>query len=385
MNSNPRRKIVCLAPGKLGPHHVARFETGVGFYPRLLIVNILEDDPREWPTRPGMLVDRLVVVGQHPAEHNEMGKMRAVLRALKEYQPEVVVVAGYRNCTLIAASIWARLRGAVCIMQLETWAGDHPRYRLKEFIKRRLFVQPYFDAAFVPGERAGHYAQSLGIPPTAIWTVPLVVDNDYFSGKSLEVREQATSWQSRLDLPQNFFLTVARLSPEKNLLRLLHAFGRYREMGGEWSLVIVGSGPQEHQLRQVAGTAGWGASVRFAGWRQYEQLPAYYALARCFILPSLSEPWGLVMNEAMACGAPVLVSRNCGCLPELCHREINGFDFDPYDAEALAHLLLRVSLGGLDLAAMGQASRRIIAGFTLDTWAPALRDCVEATAARLGR
>jgi glycosyltransferase involved in cell wall biosynthesis len=270
-------------------------------------------------------------------------------------------------------------------MLSDTWAGDRPRSRLKEFIKRCLFVQPYFDAAFVPGALAHHYAQSLGIPPSAIWTGSYVVDNDYFSRKSLEVREHSTSWQSRLDLPQNFFLTAARLSPEKNLLRLLQAFGRYREMGGQWSLVIAGSGPQERQLRQAAGSAGWGATVHFAGWTQYEHLPAYYALARCFILPSLSEPWGLVVNEAMACGAPVLVSRKCGCLPELCRRDMNGFDFDPYDPEALAHLLRRVSQDRVDLAAMGQASQRIIAGFTLDTFAQGFKDCIETTVARLER
>jgi 1,2-diacylglycerol 3-alpha-glucosyltransferase len=320
-----------------------------------------------------------VVVGQHPAEQNKIGKIRAVLRVLKEHRPEVVVPAGYNDCTQVAAALWARQTGTVCIMQADTWAGDRPRYRLKEFIKRRLFVQPCFDAAFVPGERASHYVQSLGIPATAIWQGAYVADNDYFSRKSQEARDQAASWQSRLDLPADYFLTVARLSPEKNFLRLLQAFGRYREMGGDWSLVIVGSGPQENQLRQVARSARWGSQVHFAGWRQYDQLPAYYALAGCFILPSLSEPWGLVVNEAMACGLPVLVSRKCGCLPELSRRNINGFDFDPYDPEALAHLLRRVSQGSLDLAAMGRASRKIVAGFTLDTWAQAFKECIETT------
>jgi 1,2-diacylglycerol 3-alpha-glucosyltransferase len=385
VKSNPRRRIVWLTPGKIGPHHLARLETAAGFYHELWVINVLEDDPREWQTQTEALAGRLVVVGQKPGEQNEVGKIRGVLRALENRQPEVVVVAGYRNCNQIGAAIWARLRGAISIMQSDTWVGDRPRYRLKEFIKSRLFVRPYADAAFVPGLRADQYVQSLGISSTAIWRGSYVVDNDYFFRKSQEVRDQASSWQYSLDLPQDYFLTAARLSPEKNLLRLLEAFGRYRAMGGHWSLVIVGSGPQERQLRRVSRHAGWGSKVYFAGWRQCEQLAAYYALARCFILPSLSEPWGLVVNEAMACGAPVLVSRNCGCLPELCQREINGYDFDPLDVEELANLLLKVSEGGLDLSAMGQASRRIIAGFTLDSWGQAFRDCVEVTSARLGK
>lgn len=385
IRGNPHRKVIYFTPGKLGPQHHARFLRGAEVYPRFLVVNLRWDDPREWPADAGALAPRLVFVGQHQARQNQISKIRAVLRVLQAHQPEAMILAGYNDCTQIAAALWARFRKTARIMQSDSWVSDHPRHRLKEFIKRRLFVQPHFDAAFVTGARASDYARSLGIPADAIWRHAYVADNDYFAAKSQEAREQAGDWRSRLELPQDYFLTVSRLSPEKNLLRLLQAFGRYRDRGGNWSLVLVGSGPQADRLRQVARGAGWGPAVHFAGWRQYEQLPAYYALARCLVLPSVSEPWGLVVNEAMASGLPVLVSRQCGCLPELCRPNLNGFDFDPYDVETLAQLLLRVSRGGPALAAMGQASRRIIAGHTLDHWARSLRDCVETTAARLGR
>lgn len=81
----------------------------------------------------------------------------------------------------------------------------------------------------------------------------------------------------------------------------------------------------------------------------------------------------------MACGLPVLVSRHCGCLPELCHRGINGFDFNPLKVEELAGLMLRVSGGEVDLEAMGAASRRLIANYSLETWIQALTDCIETT------
>ncbi len=79
----------------------------------------------------------------------------------------------------------------------------------------------------------------------------------------------------------------------------------------------------------------------------------------------------------MACGLPVLVSRRCGCVPELCLRGTNGYDFDPYDSEGTSSLMLQISGGEIDLKAMGEASRRIVANYATLTWALSLKDCVE--------
>jgi SAM-dependent methyltransferase len=101
-------------------------------------------------------------------------------------------------------------------------------------------------------------------------------------------------------------------------------------------------------------------------------LPKYYGLASVFVLPSLIEPWGLVVNEAMACGLPILASRSSGCAYDLVHEGENGFRFDPRDPEALAGLMLRMSSGEVDLQAMGNASRRIISQWTPATFASSL-------------
>jgi glycosyltransferase involved in cell wall biosynthesis len=102
-------------------------------------------------------------------------------------------------------------------------------------------------------------------------------------------------------------------------------------------------------------------------------LPAYYALAGAFVLASTSETWGLVVNEAMACGLPVLVSKRCGCAQDLVADGRNGFTFDPLDVQALTRLMLRMASPGLDLAAMSRASREIIARWTPSLWANNLR------------
>ena len=80
------------------------------------------------------------------------------------------------------------------------------------------------------------------------------------------------------------------------------------------------------------------------GFKQYDELPIYYGLAGAFIHASTTEQWGLVVNEAMAAGLPVIVSERCGCAPDLVENGRNGFTFDPYDVDALTHLMLKMAL-----------------------------------------
>jgi glycosyltransferase involved in cell wall biosynthesis len=111
--------------------------------------------------------------------------------------------------------------------------------------------------------------------------------------------------------------------------------------------------------------------VHLPGFKQYDELPVYYASARAFVHASTTEQWGLVVNEAIASGLPVIVSDRCGCMPELVNG--NGFTFDPLDEQALAARLLQMaSLSEQDLARFAEASRRIAARFGPDLFAEGL-------------
>ncbi|PYK24996.1 MAG: hypothetical protein DME52_09720 [Verrucomicrobia bacterium] len=102
--------------------------------------------------------------------------------------------------------------------------------------------------------------------------------------------------------------------------------------------------------------------MHLPGFKQYEELPVYYALAKAFVHPSTTEQWGLVMNEAIASALPVIVSERCGCVPELVGD--NGFTFDPLNEDELtARLLDMASQSDHDLERLREASRRIAARF----------------------
>jgi glycosyltransferase involved in cell wall biosynthesis len=251
---------------------------------------------------------------------------------------------------------------------------DHPRIWWKELLKSRLAKR--YSAIAATGRRAGEYIQKLGVPKTRIFEIGNVVDNAHFENVHRITLKNQSEERRRRNLPVNYFITVARYSPEKNYPMLLEAFKKYREQGGEWELVIVGAGPLQKdifELVQIHRIPG----VHFVEWQQYEELPVYYSLASCFILASINEPWGLVVNEAMVCGLPILISQHCGCLPELCQPSINGYDFAPDDAEQIVKLMLKMSSDEVDIRAMGSASRQIISRFTPQTWAQNLKNVID--------
>ena len=145
--------------------------------------------------------------------------------------------------------------------------------------------------------------------------------------------------------------------------------------------MLVGSGPDRQAIDEYIRRNDV-PGVVFSGFRQIGELPAFYALAGCLVLPSLSETWGLVVNEALASSLPVLVSERCGCVPELVHSGLNGYVFDPLDVDGLARLMALMTSQQVELKALGEESRRIISLYSPESWARSLADCIQRTAAR---
>ncbi|HTY23199.1 MAG TPA: glycosyltransferase family 4 protein [Desulfomonilaceae bacterium] len=359
-----------------GPYHIARLRAAAAEIPGIVAVEFAVQELKyPWVPDRKKLPFELRTFFNRPFETLTFRELRRKAdEFLEELRPSIVMVVGYADRIMRYIAAWAKTHSVPCIMTTDTTGRDRPRYWVKELLKR-WWCRRYFDALFIPGERSAAYFVGLGFPEDRIWRGLHVADEAFFCTQSTKARNQGShAWRS-LSLPDRYFLTVARLSPEKNLRGLLGAFSEYRKRGGPWDLVIIGSGPQEEALRVFIHQHSI-AGVHLLIWKQLDELPPYFGLASCFVLPSMSEPWGIVVNEALACGLPVLVSRQCGCQPELCRRGINGYDFDPHDTDELARLMLRFSSGELDLKRMGQASRSIAANFTLETWTLALKDCV---------
>lgn len=293
-----------------------------------------------------------------------------VTRSLQELEPEVVIVGGWSDAANWAAWLWAGLKGKPLILWTESTEADRPRGRWKEALKR-IFVSRC-RVAHVYGTRAKEYLEKLGMPGSRIVTGRALVDVNRFTPPA-----------ARPDNPR-VLLYVGRFSPEKNVPALLRALRLCWDRGGAGrvELSLVGYGAEERSLRALADELGIGSGVKFAGSSAQAGLPAHYRAAHAFVLPSTSEPWGLVVNEAMLCGLPALVSDRCGCAPDLIGPD-TGWTFSPSDESRLADLFLTVADLPCDaLERMGAAARQRAMRYNPRECARAVIGTVERAAGR---
>jgi glycosyltransferase involved in cell wall biosynthesis len=263
----------------------------------------------------------------------------------------------------------------------ESTYWDERRAPWKEWVKSR-FVK-LCGAGFAGGSPHAEYLTQLGLPRKKISLGYDTVDNEYFQCKTDEARANAANLRRKKNLPEKFFFASARFVEKKNLFNLIRAFARYRALAEAaarteiWDLVLLGDGALKPGLAALISELGLEPHVHLPGFRQYQELPAYFGLAQAFVHASTTEQWGLVVNEAMASGLPVLVSNRCGCAMDLVAENSNGFTFAPESVDELAQLLLKISAAGFPLAKFGAESRRIIANWGPDRFATGMRDAVE--------
>jgi 1,2-diacylglycerol 3-alpha-glucosyltransferase len=305
------------------------------------------------------------------ADWDQTGQMKlawAVWKKLNQFSPSSVLVPGWYTAPAIAAALWARVHGRRSILMSETTEQDHNRVWWKESIKRFL-IRLLFDFGVAGGKPHIRYLTQLGLPAHRIARYYDVVDNQFYQQQTDQAREFSSHSQIA-DLPRNYFLYVGRLAPEKNVQATLQAFAKYRQSGGTWSFVFVGDGSERPALERQSQELGVAEHVLFAGLKTSKETIAYYAFAGCFVLPSIREPWGLVVNEAMASGLPLIVSNRCGCAEDLVEHGSNGYLFDPANDGDLVDRMLTVSTSSeAALGAMRRRSREIISDYSPEHWA----------------
>jgi glycosyltransferase involved in cell wall biosynthesis len=292
-------------------------------------------------------------------------------------EPDIVAVPGWSGVAAIATLAWAAHHGIPALVMSESNSHDFRRSQFMESIKR-YFIRS-FAAGLVGGPGQKAYLIELGLSADAISLGYDAVDNAYFANGADAVRQREImpgNCKLGCEYFRRFFLTVARMVQKKNLVRLVEAYARYvadSRTGEPWPLVILGAGPTRPEIESCIAQHNLSSTVTLPGFEQYDVLPKWYGAAGCFVLASIREQWGLVVNEAMASGLPVLVSRRCGCSSTLVHEGVNGWTFDPFDIDRIASAMARVANAGeSERAALGDASKRIVADWGVERFAEGL-------------
>ena len=298
---------------------------------------------------------------------------------LEELQPDVIFIYGYSLKIMRQAKSWARQHHVAVALISDSNGFDKKRYGISEFLKS-LYISG-LDAAFVGGTSSASYLQKLGMPKERLTFGYDVIDNDFFSERAKFNRLTVEQIRQKWALPENYFLFVGRLIKEKNLERFIEAYAIYaKSQENPWSLVICGDGPERPELQNfVSGLPKKTTKhILFYGHVNQSEIIDFYSCASCLVLPSVSETWGLVVNEAMACGLPVIVSNHCGCAADLTVNQFNGWCFEPTDCNRLIELMIEMSsLNPAERVEMSLHSQEIISHWGLDTFAKNAIECAK--------
>jgi len=303
---------------------------------------------------------------------------KTVFKALDDIRPDVLVVNGWGHRESRISLAWCRKEKCKIVMLSDSVKDNVPRYFWKEMYKKWLLRS--IQAGFAAGTPQARYLNHLGIPLEGIfYPGSTVVDNEYWTEKKQQVAKDKEKLRLLYSLPERFFLCVARFVDFKNIPFLVRSYAAYRSLAGKQAigLVLCGSGPQEGKIIKTIKDFNL-KEVYLVGFRQASELPVFYGLADCFIFPSSRfEPWGLVVNEAMASGLPILASSMTGCAEDLVHDDANGYVFDPEDANGLAHIMFKIAQDQHTLAQKGRESEKIIADHSPEAGAKNLWKAVQ--------
>jgi glycosyltransferase involved in cell wall biosynthesis len=287
---------------------------------------------------------------------------RGVLGELRRFRPDAVAVGGWNQPAFWLALLYCRLRRIPLLVWIESTARD-ARSESGVLARARAAMLRGASGAFVPGSAAAAYARGLGVEQIEL--APNAVDTAVFARADVD----------RAGRDACTFLYVGRLDREKGLDTLLEAF---RDVPGR--LVLVGEGSELERLRASADER-----VRFAGPKPRDELVAEYAAADVFVLPSRSEPWGMVLNEAATAGLPLVSTEETGAAHDLIEDGVNGYRVRAGDVSALRDALQRLASDQAFRVRAGARSKELVASLTPGAWADGVATAVDRALRRTGR
>ena len=368
---------VALLTNILPPYRVPVFHalaTTPGWRLRVLL-NARSEFNRSWEVDPGGLdleiVRSVSLVRGGRTLHVPLG----LFGALRRFGPGVVVSGELGARTLLAWLYCALFRIPLVIWiettRLLTAEVDPLRVALGRFLLSRA------RAVIGPGREARLVLRGWGVEDTRIFDAPNAHDHDGFTKALAALDREAVHRDLRAGLGcrARIALVVGRLVPSKGIIELLYAWDRLpSQLRNDWTLLFLGSGPLNSRVEQARDTHQPGEIVRVPAVQPRDVID-FYSAADLLLFPSLEDPWGLVVNEAMACGLPVLCSPRAGCAKDLIRPGENGWLADPLDEDTFTSALLEALSSGRRQR-LGERARETAERFTPEAMAEGMRSAL---------
>lgn len=240
-------------------------------------------------------------------KHNKI-EYKKIINDLELFNPDVLIVTGWTYKILLDVAKYFKSKGVRTVSMVDTpWKGSAIQI-VKSLLGRRL-LKKSFSNVWVPGIDAKRLMSFSGFNENDIWDYLYCCDSKIYVPDLNKIRSKNIVY-------------IGRLEPEKNIIGLRNGFLEFFKDNTEFELTIIGDGSQKSLIDNVQG-------INFVGWKSSNEIISYLKSATAFILPSLYEPWGVVVHEAASCGVPLLLSNKVGARNEFLVNNYNGKSFDP--------------------------------------------------------
>jgi len=302
----------------------------------------------------------------------EIHLANGLLSKLVKEKPVLVITEGFGFPTIFCLLYTSLFHKKLIIFSAET------RYTAKAYswfrhLLRRFMVR-HAQGFIAKGSLAKEYLVSLKVPQEKIFLTYYSIDPELFGLDPNKAKEKKKTTEKKKRI-----LYVGRLTRLKGVDLLIRAYMRVKKKYPNIELCLVGDGPDGGEFKKLAeGTDG----ISFEGYKQYDQLLPYYLNSDLFVLPTLKDIWGLVVNEAMMCGLPVICSKYAGCCRDLIKEGENGLIVDPENLEELSQGICQLLSKDGNLFRFGKRSLEIIEDFTTERTTSGFVETIEFVASK---
>jgi len=284
----------------------------------------------------------------------------SIFYELYKDKADIVICVGYMPLTPIISFLFCKIFKKPFIL----WSGttmqseQSKKNLFNRFVKKIIIKKS--NAYLAYGSYAKDFLIKYGAKDKNIFICHNAVDNEFFFKCCKRYKKKIGQIKKQLEVGNNkIILYIGQLIKRKGIFDLLKAFKLVKKEIQNVSLLIIGSGPIEIKLKQYCRENEL-ANVLFMGFKQKDELIKHYAIADIFVLPSSNEVWGLVINEAMACGLPIITTNQVGASGDIVKNGVNGYIIEPKDSEMLSKKMLEILKNDNLKEQMGQRSRQII-------------------------